>query len=70
MRIPFNNLFEQQADGSTVVRLKIRISGITLNPGAVIPPGGIIGGIALSSYVERDFEVELEEDTYVVRGIY
>lgn len=70
MRINFHQIFIVNTDGSISSRERtIRISGVQFGPGAKFKNVSF-GGIDLSQYIGRDFEVRDENGIYIITGIY
>lgn len=69
MRIPFNKLFSV-ANGIITPIVTIHINGITMTPGVSFGSGVIFGGIDLSKFLGKDFEVDLNNGVYIVKGVY
>lgn len=69
MRVPFASLFK--LNGSTIEPIvRIRIGGVTFGPGFTLSKGMAIGGVDLTQYSQHELEVEVEDNTYVIRAIY
>lgn len=72
-RVTFDSLFIQHSeDGTIEPRQSVRIGGVTIGPGVRLSRGVTIGGIDLTKFRGRDFEVEEDEknDILVITGIY
>lgn len=71
MHINFHEIFNVNLDGSISSREKtIRIGGVQFGPGARFKNVSF-GGVDLSQYIGRDFEVRKDENgVYVITGIY
>lgn len=70
MRINFHEIFNVNADGSIESKEKtIRIGGVQFGPGARFKNVSF-GGIDLSKHIGRDLEVRIENNIYVITGIY
>lgn len=70
MRKNFDDILTVYSDGTIEPKVKIRIGGVEFGPGVRIGSGVSFGGVDLSSYIGRDFEVESQGDVYVLKGIY
>lgn len=68
-RINFNQIFRVNADGSIEPLRSVRIGGVQFAPGARFKNVSF-GGIDLSKYIGRDFEIRDENGVYVITGIY
>jgi hypothetical protein len=70
--VPFDSIFQVDLNGNLTTKHTIRLNGITVAPGVGIPKGANVGGVTLSMFAGRDFQVKHEEDsnTWVIRGIY
>lgn len=70
MRINFHSIFNVNSDGSISSKEKtIRIGGVQFGPGARFNNVSF-GGINSSVLIGRDLEVRVENDIYVITGIY
>jgi hypothetical protein len=69
-KMPFNAVFDVSEDKSITPHFAIRVGGVVVQADTTIQPGFIIGGIDLTQYTDKDLEVEVENDVYVIRGIY
>lgn len=69
-QVPFNTIFQVNTDGSLTAHVSIRVAGVTLAAGGTLYKGQSIGGIDFTHYVGRQFQVEVEDGTYVIKGIY
>lgn len=70
MRVPFTTLFTTHPNNSIEPVIRIRVGGVTIGPGTTITRGVYIGGIDLALYIGHDFEVDVENNVYVIKGIY
>lgn len=68
-KIPYDVIFKVTSKTSVEVRVRTKIGGITINP-----PGNLDGvrvaGIDWIDYIGHDLQVEIEDNTYIIRGIY
>lgn len=69
MRIPFNTIFKVSEAGITN-KVRVKISGITLEENALKDYRGQFMGIDWSLFSARDLDVKTDGDTWVVLGIY
>lgn len=70
-RINFNQIFNRdETTGTISPRTTVRVGGVTFGPGVNFGPGVLFSGINLSEFVDNDFEVDIEGDVYIIRGIY
>lgn len=70
MRVSFNTVFIQHPDGTLEPRQRIRVGGVEFGPGIRFSRGVAFGGIDFGQFVDRDLEVETENEVLVIRGIY
>ncbi len=70
MRVPFNTVFIQYPNAELEPRQRVRVGGVEFGPGVKFSRGVAIGGIDFTQFVERDLEVETDEDVLVIKGIY
>lgn len=66
----FKAVFAINDDGSITPHFTVRVAGVVIQSGAIIHPGYIVGGIDLTQYKENELEVEIENNIYVIKGIY
>lgn len=70
-RINFNQIFDMNVQtGAITPRSRVRVGGVTFGLGVTFGPGVLFSGIDLSRFVNNDFEVDIEDDIFIVRGIY
>lgn len=70
MRINFHQIFNVSADGSISSKEKpIRIGGVQFGPGARFKNVSF-GGVNSSMLIGRDLEVRIENEVYIITGIY
>ena len=64
-RINFNQIFDRNpTTGAIAPRARVRVGGVTFGPGV------LFSGVDLSRFVENDFEVDVEGDLFIIKGIY
>lgn len=68
--MPFTSIFIDHGGNTIEPIQRIRVAGVTLSPGVRINRGTIIGGVDLTQFIGRDFEVETQKDILVITGIY
>lgn len=69
MRMKFNELFSN-TNGTVTPKVNVHINGVTMSPGVSFGSGVSFGGIDLSQYIGKDFDVELQNGVYIIKGIY
>lgn len=69
-RLDFDSVFQTREDGSIEPRQRVRVSGIEFGRGVRLKPGVVLGGIDLTQFRDRDLEVETDDSTFVIKGIY
>ncbi|MAG11839.1 MAG: hypothetical protein CMI52_03460 [Parcubacteria group bacterium] len=70
-RINFNQIFKSSSEpGKFSPRSRVRVGGVTLNSGVSFGKGIAFGGIDLAQFVENDFEVDIQGDLFIIKGIY
>jgi hypothetical protein len=69
MRINFSQLFVVQ-NGMISPKVQIHLNGVTMSPGVSFGIGVSFGGIDLSQYIGKDFDVNIENDIYYIKGIF
>ncbi len=65
----FNQLFVI-SNGMISPRVPVHIGGVTMTPGVAFGNGVIMGGVHLADHVGKDFEVEVQNQVYVIKGVY
>lgn len=69
-RLDFDSVFQTHSDGSIEPKQRVRVSGIEFGQGVRLNPGVALGGIDLTKFKDRDLEVETDNSTIVIKGIY
>ncbi len=70
-RINFNQIFNRNLEtGAITPRARVRVGGVTFGPGVTFGSGVSFGGVDLSRFVNNDFEVDIEGDLFIIKGIY
>ena len=69
MKLPFNTIWELNEKGITN-KVGIRVSGITACPNALRDHKGFFGGIDWNLFKDRDLEVHIDKDIFVITGVY
>ncbi len=69
MRKHFDELFTNQ-NGMVNPKVTVHINGVTMSPEFFIGGGVSIGGVNLTQYIGKYLEVELQNDVYVIKGVY
>lgn len=69
-RLNFDSLFVKYPDGSLEPKQPIRVGGVMFGPGVKFSPGVSFAGIDFTLFEGRDFEVETEGNTLVIKGVY
>lgn len=70
MRKGFYDIFVLHSDGSIEPRQPVRIGGIQFGPGVRFGSGISFGGIDLTKFVGRDFEVDEDNGVLKLKGVY
>ncbi|MEK9165981.1 MAG: hypothetical protein AAB525_03970 [Patescibacteria group bacterium] len=69
-RLNFYQIFRINNDESIEPLRIVRIGGIQFGPGVRFGSGVFFGGIDLTQYVGRDFQVEEQSGILIIIGIY
>lgn len=69
-RVNFYQIFRINSDGSIEPLRILRIGGVQFGPGVRFGRGVSFGGVDLSQYVGRDFQVEEQNGILIIVGIY
>ncbi len=70
MRMSFDELFRQSADGTISPRISVHFDGVTLVPAGEIGGGDELGGVDLTQLVDKDLDVQIQDGVHAIRGIY
>lgn len=70
MRVPFNRIFAMDANGMVSPEVPVRFGIFQVDPGPEVSfgSGASFGGVKLSDLTRHDFEVDVEEGVYVIKG--
>ncbi len=69
MRVPSFQLFT--VDGHRLAaRLPVEIRGVQLTTGVWFDKNEVIGGLRLTSLLNRDLEVQIDHGVYVINKLY
>lgn len=69
-RIPFEQLFQRQPDGSLTPLKIININGVIIGPGVFFTQGANFGGVDIFNFIGRDVAVTIQNNVYVILGFY
>ncbi len=70
-RINFNQIFNRNPQtGAITPRAMVRVGGVTFGTGVTFGAGVSFSGIDLSQFINNDFEVDVEGELFVIKGIY
>ena len=69
-RLNFYQIFKVNTDGSIEPLQLVRIGGVQMGPGVRFGRGVSFGGINLSQYSGRDFQVEDQSGVLIILGIF
>jgi hypothetical protein len=70
MRVSFQQVFQENADGSLSPLVQVQIGGITMSPGMAFGGGVSFGGVDLHELKGRDLDVEIQNGVYVIKGYF
>lgn len=71
MRVPFNDVFEMNSDGSYTPKGSVQIGGVKMGPGVRFTAGVSFSGFDIAKYAGHDLDVEhSDDDTVVVKGVF
>jgi len=70
VRLNFNAVFKENADGSIEPLQRVRVGGVEFGPGVRFRQGVSFSGVDLTLYKGRELEVDSDGDTSVIKGIY
>jgi len=69
-RIPFNEVFTENPDGSLTPLREINVSGVNLGTGVSFQRGVTINGVNFSEYKQFDIAAENINGILVIKGYY
>lgn len=69
-RLNFFQIFRINPDGTIEPIRVVRIGGVQVGPGVRFGRNIYFGGIDLSQYIGRDFQVEERDGILIIIGIY
>jgi len=69
-RMEFDSIFIRNQDGTLEPRQVVRIGGVTMGPGVKFGEGVSFGGIDLTKFTGRAFEVQTDSGVLVITGIH
>lgn len=69
-RLNFYRIFQINPDGSIEPLRIVRIGGVQFGPGVRFGRGVSFGGVDLTQYVGKDFQVEDQNGILIIIGIY
>ena len=71
MRMSFDQLFQRTvAVGMISPRVPVQIGGVAMGPGDAFGGGINIDGVDLIQLVGKDFDVEVQDEVHVIKGVY
>lgn len=70
MRYQFDQLFQQNPNGSLTPIRPVNINGITFGPGVSFGPGVIFGGVNIFDFLNAAIEADEVSGTLIIRGFY
>ncbi len=70
MRMKFEDVFHTNANGSVSPKQPVKFGGISMNPGVMFTRGVVFNGIDIASYIGRDLEAEIVNNTIVISTFY
>lgn len=69
-RVNFDSIFIRHPDGSLEPRQRIRVGGIEFGPGVRFNQGVSFAGVDFTLFIGRDFDVDIDNNIFVLKGIY
>ena len=69
-KLNFYQIFRINSDGSVEPIRIVRIGGVQMGPGVKFGRGVLFGGIDITQYIGRDFQVEESSGILIITGIY
>jgi hypothetical protein len=70
MRVPYDQVFAVNPDGSVSPKVAVRIGGIQMGPGVAFGRGVQFAGLDLAAIRGCDLEVESYGNLYEIKGYY
>jgi hypothetical protein len=68
-KLSFNEIFQNNANGSISPRATVAINGVTMTPGVTFGEGVLFGGIDLGAMKSKTFFVARQDNVIVIKGI-
>lgn len=70
-RLNFNEVFDENPDGSLSPKVRLNVNGIEFGPGGISFTRGVsFGGVDFSKYKGLPIAVEKVGDVFILRGFY
>ena len=70
MRVPFDQIFETNSNGSVTAKAPVRIGKSTLTPGVPFTEGVSFDGIDIVKNRGHDLEIEQEAEGFIITSVY
>lgn len=70
MRVPFNQVFQTNANGSISPRTTVHVNGVTMTPGVTFNRGVSFGGLDIAAIQGKDLDIEQQAGTVVIKGFF
>ena len=67
VRLNFNAVFKENADGSIEPLQRVRVGGVEFGPGVRFRQGVSFSGVDLTLYKGRELEVDSDGDTSLIK---
>lgn len=69
-RMQYSDIFRDNPNGTISPKVYVQLNGVTMGPGVLFGKGIAFGGVNLFDYRNKDLEIELINDVYIIKGFY
>ncbi len=71
MRVPFDDVFQANQNGSYSPKAKVKIGGVMMTPGVAFTRGVSFSGVDIAKYAGHDLEIDKQPDgTIEITKVY
>ena len=70
MRVPYDQVFQSNSNGSVSPRCSVHINGVTMSPGVSFTQGVAFGGLDVVAIRGHDLDIEQQGDVVVIKGYF
>jgi hypothetical protein len=69
-RMHYSDIFRDNPNGTISPKVYVQLNGVTMGPGVTFGKGIAFGGVNLFDYRNKDIEIELINNVYIIKGFY